>query len=504
MIALGIINFVGTHFMNITDYFLQNGNNEDLVLITPKSEYTYRDLKSAVLSMTETLQSFGIKPGERVGILGSNSLFWTSSYVAAMKLGAIAVPFATKLPPHELADQIKHTGCRVLCAEKRLLQKYHPAFPADLQSFDENVLTQPPQLQWTESPADFDENQDAAWMLTSGTTAQPRVTRITHANIQSNTDSIIQYLGLTRSDRIMSILPFYYCFGTSLLHTHLRVGGSLVLGDSIGFPEKVLDIMEQKSCTGFAGVPTTFQMYLRNSTFPQRELPALRQIQQAGGKLSPILIEELTQCRPQTKIFIMYGQTEATARLSYLPPELLQTKLGSIGRGIPGVTLSVLNEAGEAVKPNEVGEIIARGRNISPGYFNEPKVNAEKFVDGALYTGDMATVDEDGFIYIVDRKSDFIKSYGNRVSSQEVEACIMEIKDVVAAATVGVPDPVRGEAIRAFVVLRAKATVTENDIIAHCMQHLARYMVPRDVIFIQSLPTNQHGKVIKSELRKEK
>lgn len=490
--------------MNTSNYFFQNANDDDLVLITPKSEYTYRDLRSAVVSMMETLQSFGIKPGERVGILGSNSLFWAASYLAAMKLGAIAVPFATKLPPHELAGQVEHTGCRVLCAEKRLLQKYSPAFPADLKAFDESVLAQPSSLQWAESPAGFDENQDAAWMLTSGTTAKPRVTRITHANIQANTDSIIEYLGLTRNDRIMSILPFYYCFGTSLLHTHLRVGGSLVLGDSMGFPEKVLDIMDEKACTGFAGVPTTFQMYLRNSTFPQRKLPALRQIQQAGGKLSPILIEELTQCRPQTRIFIMYGQTEATARLSYLPPELLQTKLGSIGRGIPGVTLSVRNEAGEEVKPNEVGEIIARGKNISPGYFNEPEVNAEKFVGGALHTGDMATIDEEGFIYIVDRKSDFIKSYGNRVSSQEVEACIMEIKDVVAAATVGIPDPIRGEAIRAFVVLRAKAAVTENDIITHCMQRLARYMVPRDVIFIQSLPTNQHGKVIKSELRKEK
>ena len=490
--------------MNTTDYLLQNSHKDDIALITPKAEYTYRDLENSVRSMLSAFKATEISIGDRIGILGSNSLFWAASYLAAMKIGAIAIPFATKLPQHELAGQIEQIGCKAICVDDRLDKKYSPALPNDLCKFSEGTLSHPGDVDWEVFERGFHINQDAAWMLTSGTTAKPRVTRITHANIQANTDSIIQYLGLTRSDRIMSVLPFYYCFGTSLLHTHLRVGGSLVLGDSMGFPEKVLDIMEQKSCTGFAGVPTTFQMYLRNSTFPQRKLPALRQIQQAGGKLSPILIEELTQCRPQTRIFIMYGQTEGTARLSYLPPELLQTKLGSIGRGIPGVTLSVLNEAGEAVKPNEVGEIIARGRNISPGYFNEPEVNAQKFIDGALYTGDMATVDEDGFIYIVDRKSDFIKSYGNRVSSQEVEACIMEIKDVVAAATVGVPDPVRGEAIRAFVVLRAKAAVTENDIITHCMQRLARYMVPRDVIFIQSLPTNQHGKVIKSELRKEK
>jgi len=348
----------------------------------------------------------------------------------------------------------------------------------------------------------FDENHDAAWMLTSGTTSKPRVVRITHANIRSNTDSIIQYLGLMGTERMMSILPFYYCFGTSLLHTHLRVGGSLVLGDTLGFPEKVLDLMAEKSCTGFAGVPTTFQMYLRNSTFPQRTLPDLRQIQQAGGKLSNILIEELVQCCPQAKVYIMYGQTEATARLSYLPPDDLNLKRGSVGRGIPDVTLKVLNEAGEEVKTGEVVEIVAWGENISPGYLDEPEINVEKFVQGSLHTGDMATTDEEGYIYIVDRKSDFIKSYGNRVSSQEVEACIMELKEVVATAVIGISDLLRGEAIRAYVVLRSNSKLDEAAILNHCMKRLARYMVPRDVVFAQSLPVNQHGKVIKSELRK--
>jgi acyl-CoA synthetase (AMP-forming)/AMP-acid ligase II len=297
-------------------------------------------------------------------------------------------------------------------------------------------------------------------------------------------------------------LPFYYCFGTSLLHTYLRAGGSLVFGDSVAFPEKILDLMEEKTCTGFAGVPTTFQMYLRNSSFPNRALPALRQIQQAGGKLSTVLIDELIRAHPEVHVYIMYGQTEATARLSYLPPDLLNIKPGSIGCGIPSVILKVINESGEEVKPGEIGEIVARGRNISPGYLGEPEINAEKFIDGSLRTGDMATIDEDGYIYIVDRKSDFIKSYGNRVSSQEIEACILEITEVVAVAVIGVPDPLRGEAIRAFVVLASNRNITENMIINHCKQKLARYMIPRDIMFIQSLPMNQHGKVIKSELKK--
>lgn len=489
--------------MNTADYLLQHAADDDVIFITPKAKHRYKDLLQAVDVLTGIFLSAGIKKGERIGILGSNSLFWAASYISAMKVGAIAVPFATKLPSDELAGQIEQTGCRAVCVENKLLVKYAPSIPKGSNIFGEESLEQPCAVSASSSFPDVANHEDAAWMLTSGTTAKPRITRVTHANIQANTDSIIQYLELTRADRILSILPFYYCYGTSLLHTHLRVGGSLALADSVGFPEKVLDLMEETACTGFAGVPTTFQMYLRNSTFPQRELPALRKIQQAGGKLMPALIEELVQSHPHAKVFVMYGQTEATARLSYLPPDLLKSKLGSIGRGIPGVTLKVVNEAGAEVKPGEVGEIVAWGGNISPGYVNEPEANAEKFANGSLRTGDIATVDDDEYIYIVDRKNDFIKSYGNRVSSQEVEACVLEMKDIVSAAAIGVPDPIRGEAIRVFAVRKAKSTLTEEEIVQHCMQRLARYMVPKEIIFAQSLPTNQHGKIIKSELRKE-
>jgi acyl-CoA synthetase (AMP-forming)/AMP-acid ligase II len=231
-------------------------------------------------------------------------------------------------------------------------------------------------------------------------------------------------------------------------------------------------------------------------------LKSLRKVQQAGGKLQTVLIQELITAVKHGDVYVMYGQTEATARLSYLPPQLLGSKLGSIGRGIPQVTLRVIGEDGNPVKPGDVGEIYAQGDNISPGYLDEPEVNAQKFVDGVLHTGDLATVDDDGFIFVVDRKADFIKSYGYRVSSQQVEGCIVEMPDVVAAAVIGEPDLVRGEAIAAFVVLRAGATTTPHDIIAHCAERLPNYMTPRDVTVIDRLPINAHGKVVKNELRK--
>jgi long-chain acyl-CoA synthetase len=488
--------------MNTADYLLQNTQNKNIAIITKESSCSYGELTLAAARLAGELLSLGIRPGDRVGLLSQNSLFWEASYLAILKIGAVAAPFSTLITTDDLRRNAEFVGCKAIFFEKRQQRKFGDAFTNGLPLLYDDVLDQHGTSAWPETPANFDLDQDAALMFTSGTTARPRAVRVTHRNIQANTNSIIKYLELSSSERILVILPFYYCFGTSLLHSHLRVGGSVALCNTFTFPETALELMEYAECTGFAGVPSSFQLLLRNSSFPRRATPTLRKIQQAGGKLHSVLIQELIAAKPQAKVYVMYGQTEATARLSYLPPELLPTKLGSIGKGIPDVNLSVLGEDGSPVKPGEVGEIIARGDNISPGYFNDPESSAEKFVRGALHTGDLATVDEDGYIFVVDRISDFIKSWGYRVSSQEVESCVLQLPDIVSAAAVGVPDLTAGEAIHVFVTLRAKAEITPDAIIAHCREKLAKHMVPEVVTIIKSLPLNPHGKVIKSELRK--
>ncbi len=486
--------------MNTADYLLECGAPESTALIAGKTGITYRELRSACERVAGEMIQNGVEPGDRVGILGNNSLFWVAAYLATMKLGAIAVPFATTLTPDEIAGMATFVQCKVICAERRMLRNFSSVLTGAV-IFDD-VLQEPGSKDWPAAETIQDLDQNAALMFTSGTTAKPRLVQVTHRNIQANTNSIIEYLELDRNDRILSVLQFFYCFGTSLLHTHLRVGGSIAMATSFVYPEIVLNMMEENACTGFAGVPSTYQTLLRNSTFPRRQMKDLRKLQQAGGKLQNVLIQELVSCVPQAKVYVMYGQTEATARLSYLPPELLATKLGSIGKGIPGVTLEVIGDDGRPVKPTEVGEIIARGDNISPGYWNDPEDSAVKFIDGALHSGDLATVDEDGFIYVVDRKADFIKSYGYRVSSQRIEECIVELPEVVGAAVIGEPDLVRGEAIWAFVVQRSGAALTAADIINHCGNRLANYMVPKEVVFLDQLPTNAHGKIVKNELRK--
>jgi len=339
-------------------------------------------------------------------------------------------------------------------------------------------------------------------MFTSGSTGRPRGVMVSHANIMANTESILQYLDLTENDRIMAVLPFHYCFGTSLLHTHLRVGASLVIGSNFVYPEVVLQRMLDAECTGFAGVPSHFQLLLRNSSLRKKRFPHLRYVQQAGGHLAPAYLRELQEALPHTRIFVMYGQTEGTSRLSYLPPDLLEKKLGSIGKGIPGVRLRVLNESGGEVSQGEVGEIVAEGENVAQGYWRVPAESAVSFRNGMLYTGDHATVDHEGFIYIVGRAKDFVKCGGKRVSCRQLEEQLLEFEGLLEAAVVGMPDDILGEAVKAFIVPRTSDSKgLAARILRFCKERLPPQLVPREIVVLDALPKNTAGKVLKQDLR---
>jgi len=325
---------------------------------------------------------------------------------------------------------------------------------------------------------------------------------ISHGNIMANTSSIVEYLSLSASDRIMDVLPLHYCFGTSLLHTHLRVGGSIVIEPRFIYPELVLQRMRDTECTGFAGVPSHFQILLRKSSLAQRQLPRLRYIQQAGGQLAPAFISELRQVLPGKQIFIMYGQTEATARLSFLPPEDLDAKLGSVGKGMPGVSLSVVNEQGQQVAPGETGEIVAEGANVGLGYWHDEGETARTFRNGKLHTGDLARIDEDGFIYIVDRAKDFLKCGGKRLSCRQLENVLLEYPALLEAAVIGEPDELLGEAAAAYVVARdPQSAPSPDELKSHCRKRLPPQFIPKQILFVPSLPKNGSGKVLKSVLK---
>lgn len=484
---------------NTSDYLLARARPDDVAVIEGGRRFSYRDLRTAAAVLAAELKALDLPAGSRVGVLGSNSFFWVASYLAAMK-GHVAVPLSDKLAPADVAAQCAWVDCAAVLMDRARRRGFGPAFPETVPVITEEALDAGRAPYWPEGDL-AGPDEDASLMFTSGTTSGPKAVRVTHRNIQANTESIVSYLQLRRDDRMLVVLPFFYCFGLSLLHTHLRVGGGLALCNSFVFPEVAIDMMERDSCTGFAGVPSSFQLLLRASSFASRELPSLRLMQQAGGKLPPVLIEELVAAKPHAELFVMYGQTEATARLSYLPPDQVLTKLGSIGRGIPGVELRVVDDAGRPVRPGVTGEIIARGANISPGYYNDAAESASKFPGGDLRTGDLAVVDADGYIFVVDRKDDFIKSWGYRVSSQDIEACALRLGDLVSAAAVGVPDDEAGEAITLVATVRPGSTVTAQDVAAFTRAHLPKHMVPTTVRLVDALPLTASGKVSKSRLR---
>ncbi len=486
--------------MNFAYYLLEKGASDQIALITEKEQIRYDDLRDAVNQMTYQLMQAGVRAGDRVCLLSANSPFWVTAYLATISIGAVAVPLPLSIQPEELAYVLQLTGCRVVCLQKRARRFIPDSLTHDLTFIVEDQYLLDEVVEVPIHPIDK-PTTEAVLIFTSGTTSRPKLVQLSHQNLIANTESIISYLDLSSNERIMVAMPFYYCFGLSLLHTHLRAGGTAVLNNHFAFPEKVLNMMEVTECTGFAGVPSMYHTLLRNSTFVRRELPTLKKVQQAGGYLSTVLISELIEALPQAEIFIMYGQTEATARLSYLPPHLLPEKLGSIGKGIPGVELQVVDSCGNPVAVGETGEIVARGANIALGYLGNLEATSQKFIAGALQTGDLATVDEDGFIYIVDRESDILKPNGMRVSSHKIESVVMQLPEVVQTAVIGVPDAERGEAVRVYAVLAPDAYLGEQAIIAHCRQQMARPVAPTQVRFVDQLPLNSNGKVLHAKLR---
>ena len=503
--------------MNVFDFLLERGEPGQAALLTEAGPHTYADIRAAADAVAATCARLGVAKGDRVAIFADNSLFWVACYLGLLKHGAVAVPFYPTVAPGQFEHLVALTGCRVFCLHERYLRQFGKLLPdgaavvldspeAAARHAATHATTWPGQAGPATVPvaaAVVDEATDlAALMFTSGSTGMPRAVMVTHGNIIANTGDIIASLGLDEHERIMCVLPFYYCFGTSLLHTHLRAGGTVVINNRFAFPQVVLDQLESAACTGLAGVPSTYQILLRNSAFPQRRFPALRKMQQAGGKLPDVFIRELRAAQPQADYYLMYGQTEATARLACLPPAELDRKLGSIGKGLPGVTLRVLDDEGRPVATGQAGQIVASGRNITRGYWQDPQGTAEYFRDGALWTGDIARIDEDGYLFIVDRVKDFLKPSGHRIASKQIEDCVVQLPDVVEAAVVGVADEVLGEAVRAFVVLRRDATLAGEHVIEHCKAHLPPYAVPKEVVVLGAMPKQASGKLDKLALKR--
>lgn len=483
--------------MNIFDYFFENTSGLDKPFLVGKETISYNELFKASLSLAKMLNE-EVGENKNIVLISPNNLFFLIAYLGIFKSGNICIPLDPLIEKDNFEYISGLTRPDMIFAspdvEKRLpLGGYRLITPGRLPQRSLTAADMKPDL-------NFDRERIAKIIFTSGSTGKPKGVMISHKNLYANTQSILDYLHLTADDRMLVVLPFYYCYGLSLLHTHLRVGGSIVFNNSFIFLGAIINNLRDYECTGFAGVPSHFQILLRMSdSFKTTRFPHLKYVTQAGGKLAAVFIDEFREAFPDVRFVVMYGQTEATARLSYLEPDMWEKKKGSIGRAIPGVTLRVVNENNEDIKPGETGEVIARGDNIMPGYFMDKEETKISLRNGWLYTGDLGTVDEDGYIFLTARKKEIIKVGGKRVSPKEIEAVILHIPEVVDCSIEGVDDKLQGEALKATIVLR-KGTmeyVTEEVIKQHCAKHLALFKVPQIYELKDQIMISPTGKKIK-------
>lgn len=485
--------------MNCIDYLLPHDvDKEELFVLGQKETLSFFDLKQHVMALAGILQmKYG--SGNKIILLSPNSNFFIVSYLAIMKSGNVVVPLNPTTEEGQL-QYIKEQADVELAFIPKLL-KGRLKVPFDTIWCEEDILciSNEKPIQDFIPESNFDPNTLAQIIYTSGSTAMPKGVMISHKNIIANTSAIITYLKLSSEDIMEVVLPFFYCYGLSLLHTHLRVKGKVVLNNNFIFLGSVFKDLEKYQCTGFAGVPSHFQILLRKSdTFTKTEFPHLRYVTQAGGNLHTVFIEEFKMAQPHTAFIVMYGQTEATARLSYLPSERLKDKVGSLGKGIPGVELRVVDSHGCSTKPGEIGEIIAKGDNVMLGYYKDEEATADALRKGWLYTGDLAKVDEDGFIYHAARRKEIIKVGGRRVSPKEIEEVIVTIPGVVDCTIKSVHDDVLGEAIKAVVVKSdANTELDEKLVREYCSTRLASYKIPHFVEFTSKMEVNAAGKKVK-------
>ncbi len=489
---------------------------ERLAYVDARVRVSYGALARSAAGMAAGLAHLGVRKGGRVALVLDGCVEYLAAYHGTLAAGGVVVPTSPDTRPRVLAHALGHSRAEVAVIAA-VDAKHLVAVVSELPSLRAIVvvgkaIADVPGVEvvaWdnlvSAGTATFDGGASGADLAsinyTSGTTGRPKGVMLSHDNLVANVRSIVSYLELGAADTVAMVLPFHYVYGISVLHTHIAAGGTIANVGSMAFPAKVLEAVAVHGCTGLSGVPSTFARLLQMSDLSRYDLSSLRYVTQAGAAMAPALIARVRAAIPRARIFVMYGQTEASARLSYVPPERLDEKLGSAGIAIPGVELAIVDPAGRALAPGEVGEIAARGANVMQGYLDDPEATARALRHGWLHTGDLGHMDDDGFVFIAGRQSDMIKSGGHRMGPHEIEEVIAEIPGVLECAVVGVDDPLLGQAVAAFVVPAPGVELDERSIKKACFVELPRYKQPSHVRIVDSLPKSDRGKVLRTELR---
>jgi len=470
-------------------------------VIAGPERLSFAALWAAVERAAATLMDHGVRHGDRVALVAPATADAVVAYYAIWAAGAAVVPLDPDATSHELRSRLSHCDPRLVIAGQAgrgLIAS--GAIPDGVPLLPASELRRGAVSARGRRPALDDL---AAILYTSGTTDQPKGVMLTHGNFAANTDAVAASLDLRPDDRVLSPLPLFYAYGSSVLHSHLAVGAAVLLSDLV-YAEQAVERMATERVTGFTGVPWMFTALIDRTSFATRPLPALRYVAQAGARMPPADIARVMRARPGVAFFVMYGQTEATSRLTCLPPAELARRAGSVGRPIAGVRIEVRRPDGSAAAPDEYGEVFAAGPGVMAGYWRAPDATRAALIvddrDRWLRTGDRGYLDAEGYLYLDGRLSDLIKVGGHRVSPAEVEDIACRLPGVACAAAVAAPDALLGHVVHLVVVRAPNVDLTAAELIAHCRTYLSAYKTPRRVTFTSALPHTRSGKLQRAHL----
>ncbi len=479
-------------------------------IIFEDQEITYAALHERVNRVAHALVALGVDRGDRVGLFLPNIPEFAVVYLATQKVGAVAVSANVMLTADELRYLMQDSGCCVVFTAAALAQAWQPLLTDGVLKAERVVLCEGDhaglrtlrdlQAMTTSStfPArEMEANEPAAILYTSGTTGRQKGATLSHGNLISNSHAAVHTEGMTPDDRLLLFLPLFHVFGQNAILNSALQGAATVVLQRRYDPQGTPELIERQQVTMFFAVPTIY-IGLLNAGIEPRRFSSVRYYFSAAATM-PVDVARRWQELFGRPIFEGYGLTETSPFASY--NHGWAHRAGSVGTPIENVEIAIVDAEDRQVEPGTWGEICIKGPNVMLGYWNRPEETAEALRGGWFHSGDIGYLDEDGYCYIVDRTKDMINSAGFKIWPREVEEVLFEHPAVRECAVVGLPDDIKGEIPAVFIVLREGVTMTAEELDTYCRERIAAYKVPRHVEFVDALPKNATGKILKRVLR---
>ncbi|SMQ72928.1 long-chain acyl-CoA synthetase [Bacillus sp. OV166] len=471
---------------------------------------TYAELDKLVDCTASGLSAAGIRKGDRVALMLGNCPEFVIAYYGILRAGGVIVPINPTYTSGEISYILSNSHAKAVITHSSLDSTISP-LREQLEHLTMVIYTDSIKSEWTwesllqeendnfVSPS-IDEDDLAVILYTSGTTGKPKGAMLSHRNMASNVASMSQLAEFTEEDRIIAVLPVFHVFCiATCINMPIACGGTIVIVPKFS-PSEVINTIRREQATLFAGVPTMFSFMHQLPETTAEDLTSIRACF-SGGSALPVELLHRFEEKYNVPILEGYGLSE-TAPTTAFNPLRGTRKPGSVGIDIPGVKNKVVDPDGMEVPRGEIGELIVKGPNVMMGYLGMPEATFSALKDGWFYTGDLARMDEEGYIYIVDRKKDMILVGGYNVYPREVEEVLYQHPAIVEAAVIGITDNEYGETVKAFVVSNDES-ITIDDILHFCQDKLAKYKLPKQVEFMKELPKNSTGKILRRALRIE-